>query len=162
MAASPTQLAMSADASAMHPLGHHPAQGVVETFAAFPAPQQQPIQPNPRKRRASGQQQQQLAPNAIAPAPPQQQQQQQQQQAPPTAAAGYGGVAADPSGFVAGNADLNPPPQQPPPKKGRTNTPWTPAEEQRLKAMRDAGNSWSEIAKVRKRGKNMAGGNRDL
>ncbi|KAL9621368.1 MAG: hypothetical protein Q9160_004128 [Pyrenula sp. 1 TL-2023] len=32
-------------------------------------------------------------------------------------------------------------------KKGRTNTPWTPAEEQRLKTMRDAGLSWGEIAK---------------
>jgi len=37
----------------------------------------------------------------------------------------------------------------PPAKKSRTNTPWTPAEEQRLKNMRDAGNSWAEIAKVR-------------
>ncbi|KAF6233208.1 hypothetical protein HO173_008497 [Letharia columbiana] len=36
----------------------------------------------------------------------------------------------------------------PPPKKSRTNTPWTPAEEQRLKIMRDAGNSWGEIAKT--------------
>lgn len=36
----------------------------------------------------------------------------------------------------------------PPNKKSRTNTPWTPQEEQRLKAMRDAGNSWSEIAKT--------------
>jgi hypothetical protein len=36
----------------------------------------------------------------------------------------------------------------PPAKKSRTNTPWTPAEEQRLKIMRDAGNSWAEIAKV--------------
>lgn len=35
-----------------------------------------------------------------------------------------------------------------PPKKTRTNTPWTPEEEQRLKRMRDAGNSWSEIAKT--------------
>ncbi|MCJ1479970.1 hypothetical protein MMC06_000124 [Schaereria dolodes] len=33
-------------------------------------------------------------------------------------------------------------------KKSRTNTPWSPAEEQRLKSMRDAGNSWSEIAKT--------------
>ncbi|KXX83007.1 hypothetical protein MMYC01_200386 [Madurella mycetomatis] len=33
----------------------------------------------------------------------------------------------------------------PPP---RTNTPWTPAEELRLKQMRDAGNSWAEIAKT--------------
>ena len=37
----------------------------------------------------------------------------------------------------------------PPVKKSRTNTPWSPAEEQRLKTMRDAGSSWSEIAKVR-------------
>ncbi|KAF3353356.1 hypothetical protein VdG1_08407 [Verticillium dahliae VDG1] len=36
----------------------------------------------------------------------------------------------------------------PPAKKSRTNTPWTPAEEQRLKQMRDAGNSWAEIAKT--------------
>jgi hypothetical protein len=35
-----------------------------------------------------------------------------------------------------------------PAKKSRTNTPWTPAEERRLKSMRDAGNSWNEIAKV--------------
>ncbi|KAF2481394.1 hypothetical protein BDY17DRAFT_318010 [Neohortaea acidophila] len=33
-------------------------------------------------------------------------------------------------------------------KKGRTNTPWTPAEEQRLKTLRDAGSSWSEIART--------------
>ncbi|KAI9717603.1 MAG: hypothetical protein M1828_007164 [Chrysothrix sp. TS-e1954] len=33
-------------------------------------------------------------------------------------------------------------------KKSRTNTPWTPAEEQRLKNMRDVGSSWSEIAKT--------------
>ena len=37
----------------------------------------------------------------------------------------------------------------PAPKKSRTNTPWSPAEEQRLKTMRDAGNTWGEIAKVR-------------
>ncbi|MCJ1449680.1 hypothetical protein MMC28_000008 [Mycoblastus sanguinarius] len=39
-------------------------------------------------------------------------------------------------------------PQMPAPKKSRTNTPWSPAEEQRLKVMRDAGNSWGEIAKT--------------
>ncbi|KAM0321413.1 hypothetical protein ACHAQA_010129 [Verticillium albo-atrum] len=45
--------------------------------------------------------------------------------------------------------DANAAPVQPPPaKKSRTNTPWTPAEEQRLKQMRDAGNSWAEIAKT--------------
>ncbi|KKA30776.1 hypothetical protein TD95_005316 [Thielaviopsis punctulata] len=36
----------------------------------------------------------------------------------------------------------------PPAKKSRTNTPWTPSEELRLKQMRDAGNSWAEIAKT--------------
>ncbi|MCJ1313702.1 hypothetical protein MMC25_007381 [Agyrium rufum] len=36
----------------------------------------------------------------------------------------------------------------PAPKKGRTNTPWTPDEERRLKMMREAGNNWSEIAKT--------------
>ncbi|RDH23833.1 Myb-like transcription factor [Aspergillus niger ATCC 13496] len=35
-----------------------------------------------------------------------------------------------------------------PKKKGRTNTPWTAEEEQRLKTMRDAGRTWSEIAKT--------------
>jgi len=40
------------------------------------------------------------------------------------------------------------PPTQSKAKKGRINVPWTPAEEQRLKSMRDAGQSWSDIAKV--------------
>ena len=40
--------------------------------------------------------------------------------------------------------------QMPAPKKSRTNTPWSPAEEQRLKIMRDAQNNWGEIAKVGK------------
>lgn len=39
-------------------------------------------------------------------------------------------------------------PDRPPAKKHRTNTPWTPAEERRLKAMRDENKTWSEIAKV--------------
>ncbi|KAL0931517.1 uncharacterized protein CTRU02_214252 [Colletotrichum truncatum] len=44
--------------------------------------------------------------------------------------------------------DANAAPQPPPAKKSRTNTPWTPAEELRLKQMRDAGSSWAEIAKT--------------
>jgi hypothetical protein len=36
----------------------------------------------------------------------------------------------------------------PPAKKGRTNTPWSAEEEQRLKQMRDQGKSWNEIAKT--------------
>lgn len=39
-------------------------------------------------------------------------------------------------------------PEHSPKKKGRTNTPWSAEEEQRLKTMRDAGRSWGEIAKV--------------
>lgn len=48
-------------------------------------------------------------------------------------------------------AQLGAPQQQmqpPPAKKSRTNTPWTAVEEQRLKAMREAGNNWAEIAKT--------------
>lgn len=33
-------------------------------------------------------------------------------------------------------------------KKSRTNTPWTPAEEQKLQQLREAGGTWSEIGKV--------------
>jgi hypothetical protein len=33
-------------------------------------------------------------------------------------------------------------------KKGRTNTPWTPEEEQKLQQMRSENKGWSEIAKV--------------
>lgn len=54
------------------------------------------------------------------------------------------GLVQDPN--VASVADTGPAPK----KKGRTNTPWTAEEEQRLKSMRDAGRSWSEIAKVRR------------
>lgn len=45
----------------------------------------------------------------------------------------------------------------PAPKKSRTNTPWSPAEEQRLKTMRDAGSSWGEIAKVKEVGAESIG-----
>ncbi|KAI8932286.1 hypothetical protein NX059_010482 [Plenodomus lindquistii] len=46
------------------------------------------------------------------------------------------------------SADVDAGAQEPKAKKSRTNTPWTPAEELRLKQMRDTGNSWSEIAKT--------------
>jgi hypothetical protein len=36
-------------------------------------------------------------------------------------------------------------------KKGRTNTPWTPEEEQKLQQMRGENKGWSEIAKVNSR-----------
>lgn len=59
---------------------------------------------------------------------------------------------APPVPTTAAEADKDPIPSVPEPptpkKKGRTNTPWSAEEEQRLKTMRDAGRSWSEIAKV--------------
>lgn len=118
ISASPSQLTISADTSSLHPLNQP-----VESFGTYAQPT---VPVNPRKRRASGQ----TGPNAIAPA-----------------TAGTTSGYADPSGLVAGSAELETPPQ-PVAKKGRTNTPWTAAEEQRLKTMRDAGSSWSEIAKT--------------
>jgi hypothetical protein len=104
----------------------------------------------------------------------QQQQQQQQQQQPsptnsrkrraselggdvqPVSASSNASAFTNPTGLVAGSADMDlglgaSQVQLPSPtvaKKGRTNTPWTPAEEQRLKTLREAGSSWSEIAKT--------------
>ncbi|KAF6813904.1 hypothetical protein CMUS01_12744 [Colletotrichum musicola] len=57
-------------------------------------------------------------------------------------------VAAPPPQAQPAADDANAAPQPPPAKKSRTNTPWTPAEELRLKQMRDAGSSWAEIAKT--------------
>jgi hypothetical protein len=64
-------------------------------------------------------------------------------------ASSAGGAEAQASTAAPQPAEVDPPAQEPKAKKSRTNTPWTPAEELRLKQMRDAGNSWSEIAKVR-------------
>jgi hypothetical protein len=57
-------------------------------------------------------------------------------------------ASASASASAPASADADTPVPEPKAKKSRTNTPWTPAEEQRLKQMRDAGHSWSEIAKV--------------
>ncbi|EEP76938.1 conserved hypothetical protein [Uncinocarpus reesii 1704] len=78
---------------------------------------------NPRKRRASFQQ---AAPMSTM--------------APPQLTAPVEGEGNPPTAATAPEAGGK--------KKGRTNTPWTAEEEQRLKAMRDAGNTWSEIAKT--------------
>lgn len=153
MSASPSQLTVSGDpttgpfntssATTADPFGGTPyaVAPPVGGGGASSVSTTSPTSPtNTRKRRASGTagaQHQQLAPNATI--------------APSSVTAGAGGgssaYGADPSGLGEGEAQQ--PVQPPPPKKGRTNTPWTAAEEQRLKIMRDAGNSWSEIAKVR-------------
>ncbi|KAF2237117.1 hypothetical protein EV356DRAFT_25911 [Viridothelium virens] len=133
--ASPTQLTLSST----QPTGPYSALGhPSDPFASYqppptgpgplnppppPPPNQQ--QPNPRKRRADDP----LQPGDVAAA---------------SSTAPFG--EHDPLGPP--GADLGQPQTAPPPpKKGRTNTPWTPAEEQRLKTMRDQGTSWSEIAK---------------
>lgn len=63
--------------------------------------------------------------------------------APPLGVVGGAGGGLGIEGQGMANA-----PTAPPAKKSRTNTPWTAAEEQRLKAMRDTGSSWADIAKV--------------
>lgn len=63
-------------------------------------------------------------------------------------ASAFQGLVANPTGDLdvgLGGSQAMPSPAA---KKGRTNTPWTPAEEQRLKTLREAGRSWSEIAKT--------------
>ncbi|KAL9074645.1 MAG: hypothetical protein Q9157_004319 [Trypethelium eluteriae] len=142
--ASPTQLTLSST----QPTGPYSALGhPSDPFASYqppptgpgplnppppPPPNQQ--QPNPRKRRADDP----LQPGDVAAA---------------SSTAPFG--EHDPLGPP--GADLGQPQTAPPPpKKGRTNTPWTPAEEQRLKTMRDQGTSWSEIAKVGFRGIRVA------
>jgi hypothetical protein len=102
-----------------------------------PVPQQQPqtaSPTNPRKRRVS-----ELGGEGGLPG----------------SASSNASAYTNPTGLVTGTGDvelgLGPSQTQlpsPTVKKGRTNTPWTPAEEQRLKALRDAGSSWSEIAKT--------------
>ena len=73
---------------------------------------------------------------------------------PPSPASGSVMMASPVNPGVGAIEDPNalPAVESTPKKKGRTNTPWTAEEEQRLKTMRDAGRSWSEIAKVRARG----------
>lgn len=89
---------------------------------------------------------------------PQPQPQQQQQvnprkrRSPPSATTAAAGISAIPGSAVVAPvmSDISGGMvETPPKKKGRTNTPWTAEEEQRLKQMRDLGKSWSEIAKVR-------------
>ncbi|RAL07510.1 SANT/Myb-like DNA-binding domain-containing protein, partial [Aspergillus homomorphus CBS 101889] len=93
----------------------------VPSYEGIPMPQTQIPPPNPRKRRASPP----AGTTAAMPAP------------------GATGTGGEP-GHEQGSGIAEPTPK----KKGRTNTPWTAEEEQRLKTMRDAGRSWSEIAKT--------------
>ncbi|KAM0464148.1 hypothetical protein ACHAPV_002695 [Trichoderma viride] len=110
-------------------------------------PTQQPaVQPpnaRPRKRPA-----QNAAPSpATAAAPPPVPPVQGQPPAP-TPPAPQAAPPSQPPPVVTEDANAAAAAVPPPAKKSRTNTPWTPQEELRLKQMRDAGNSWAEIAKT--------------
>lgn len=127
-----------------HPGAGQPPMNVGQQPPSGPPSQQQtptptPAQPNrPRKRNAPG-----TAPspaNAVVQTPVSVGQ-------VPTVPAVNNAPGAAPGG--APTDDASAAGGQPPTKKSRTNTPWTPQEELRLKQMRDAGNSWAEIAKVR-------------
>lgn len=122
-----------------------------------PIPHQQQQQPSPQQQHQQHQQHQQQV-QQVQQVQQQQQHQQSQQQAPsrkrpqsPTAGSTMmAAPAGSAGGVMEGDPNALPAPVEPAPKKkGRTNTPWTAEEEQRLKTMRDAGRSWSEIAKVR-------------
>ncbi|KAH7307969.1 hypothetical protein B0I35DRAFT_101069 [Stachybotrys elegans] len=107
---------------------------------AHPTPTQTPAQPRQRKRPAPNN----APPAAATPATPNTPAQGQAPvPGPPAAQAVTPAQPNAPGDDVSGT-----PVSQPPAKKSRTNTPWTPQEEQRLKQMRDAGNSWAEIAKT--------------
>ncbi|KAL2013038.1 hypothetical protein VTN00DRAFT_563 [Thermoascus crustaceus] len=93
------------------------------SFEGVPMPPAQVPPSNPRKRRASPQSGSTTA------------------MAAPAATTGGGEAGNNPTSTATA-------PEPTGKKKGRTNIPWTAEEEQRLKAMRDAGSSWSEIAKT--------------
>lgn len=161
--ASPSQLTLSTDQLPTAALGQHTYQQYTYTH---PAPFVFPQQPQ------YGQSHHQ-APGQVGVNHHQQLQQGQQLQSPTSSRKRRASELGDPSlsgsassnttnfgnpgipfSASSGDVDLSalsgsaPPIPSPAPKKGRTNTPWTPAEEQRLKTLRDAGSSWSEIAKT--------------
>ncbi|UPL03738.1 hypothetical protein LCI18_014672 [Fusarium solani-melongenae] len=132
-----------------HPAPVQPPMNVPQQPPNGPPPPQQAPTPTPTQ---PGRQRKRPAPTAAPPpvtnAPP----------APVTPSQVQPPAPAPPAPQVAPQAapqpqaptdDANAAPVAPPPaKKSRTNTPWTPGEELRLKQMRDAGNSWAEIAKT--------------
>jgi len=164
--ASPSQLTLGADQLPSNALGQHQYQsyGYPHDPSPFTFPQQpqyrhhQIPQQQPIKTDYHPQQLQQQQPNQL-PSPVNVRKRRASELNEPSipgssssnvSAFGnpHGPFSANPGGDV----DLGLPSAQtlpsPLPKKGRTNTPWTPAEEQRLKTLRDAGSSWSEIAKT--------------
>ncbi|KAK4983072.1 hypothetical protein LTR66_008975 [Elasticomyces elasticus] len=136
ISAAPSLLTIPSDiASTYQPTYQNP-----NPYASYAQPAQ--ISPtNPRKRRAS-----ELGPDVLLGASMQGPSSGPMDMGSLSNAGGFG----DPQVMAGSSRDVGMelPSASPVAKKGRTNTPWTPAEEQRLKTMRDAGDSWSEIAKT--------------
>ncbi|KAK0939670.1 hypothetical protein LTR29_008797 [Friedmanniomyces endolithicus] len=168
--ASPSQLTLSSDAT---PTFHNPyqtqytyaptPQHPVQTSFGYPQPTQYSSPPLQTQHQALSQQQQAQAQQTLSPTTT------RKRRASELGGGGEPSLSGSssstftnaPPGLVTNTTfaphDLGDPsaagPSQaqlpsPVAKKGRTNTPWTPAEEQRLKTLRDAGSSWSEIAKT--------------
>ena len=167
--ASPSQLTLGADQIPSNALGQHPYQSYGyphdPSAFAFPQqpqyrhhqiPQQQPLKTDYHPQQL--QQQQQQLPNQLPSPVNVRKRRASELNEPSIPGSSSSNVSAfgNPHGPFStnpgGDVDLGLPSAQtlpsPLPKKGRTNTPWTPAEEQRLKTLRDAGSSWSEIAKT--------------
>ncbi|KAF5024739.1 hypothetical protein F66182_3171 [Fusarium sp. NRRL 66182] len=140
------QQAQQQQAQQHHPAPVQPPMNVPQQPPNGPAPPQQTPTPTPAP---AGRQRKRPAPAAApppvtaAPPPPITP---SQVQPPATAPPAPQTVTQPPQ---ASTDDVSATSIAPPPaKKSRTNTPWTPQEELRLKQMRDAGNSWAEIAKT--------------
>ncbi|KAK1241936.1 hypothetical protein MKX07_007759 [Trichoderma sp. CBMAI-0711] len=134
-----------------HPAPVQPPMNVSQQPPNGPPSQQQtPTQPaaQPPSARSRKRPAQNAAPSpATAAAPPPVAPAQGQPPAP-TPPAPQAAPPAQPQAAATEDANSNAAASGPPAKKSRTNTPWTPQEELRLKQMRDAGNSWAEIAKT--------------
>ncbi|KAF2224774.1 hypothetical protein BDZ85DRAFT_84265 [Elsinoe ampelina] len=138
------------------PLGP-PTQSIPQ-YQAMPHPlqsyQQSPISPSGSRKRGAGEMDTPTIGSNVPPSFGNYPMSSQGLMQPPLTQVGLGsglGITTLPSQGLEGDphsASQVPETPAPPVKKGRTNTPWTPAEEQRLKQMREAGNSWSEIAKT--------------
>ncbi|OQO14339.1 hypothetical protein B0A48_01215 [Cryoendolithus antarcticus] len=168
--ASPSQLTLSSDGLPAQLLGQNPYQQNFayghDPSAAFAYPPQPQYRPHPSQQQVKPdyqhlqqlQQTHQLPQNPQLPSPTNSRKRRASDihDSPLPGSSGSNAAFGHPQqqGLMAAPRDvgdlsgLQGLPNPSAPKKGRTNTPWTPAEEQRLKALRDAGSSWSEIAKT--------------
>jgi len=154
--ASPSQLTLSSElpSTGLQNPYHHPyAYAPAPHNQAFAFPQQAHYPQSLQNQHSSAQQQAQQLPS-----PTNSRKRRASELGEPSlpgSASSSASAFAHPQGLLTGTGELDVglgPSQvqlpSPVAKKGRTNTPWTPAEEQRLKNLREAGSSWSDIAKT--------------